>query len=119
MENKPLDFGKEIRLTDETTGGQKGSKAARMSLIPGYAQNIEAQVFGFGASEYDEHNWRRGYPWSWSYDALHRHLMAFWNGEDFDEKSGLPHLAHARAHTAMLLEFWHLQLGTDDRWRRR
>ena len=111
-----LDFGREIRLTDENTGGQKGSKLARLSLIPIYAQVEEAKVYGMGAEKYAPHNWRRGYPWSWSYDAMQRHLVQFWAGEDRDEESGLPHLAHARWHTGVLLEMWHYSLGTDDRF---
>jgi len=112
---KPLDFGKEVRLTDPVTGGQKGSKMARLALIPVYAQIEEAKVHGMGAAKYDEYNWRKGYPWSWSYDAMQRHLSAFWNGEDCDSESGLPHLAHARWHTGVLLEFLHYDVGTDDR----
>ena len=115
MGTKPLDFGREVRLTDEVTGGQKGSKLARISLIPVYAQIEEAKVYGMGAEKYAPHNWRRGYPWSWSYDAMQRHLTQFWNGEDLDEESGLPHVAHARWHTGVLLEFMRYDLGTDDR----
>jgi hypothetical protein len=111
----PLDFGKEIRLKDETTGGEKGSKQARPSLIPVFAQVEEAKVYGMGAEKYAAYNWRKGYPWSWSYDAMLRHLHTFWNGEDKDPESGLYHLAHARWHTGVLLEFLHYGLGTDDR----
>lgn len=110
-----LDFGKEIRLEDPETGGQKGSKLARPSLIPIYAQVEEAKVYGMGADKYAAHNWRKGYPWSWSYDAMTRHLQSFWHGEDCDPESGLPHLAHARWHTGVLLEFWHFGIGADDR----
>lgn len=118
MSTKPLDFGREVRLKDETTGGEKGSKLARVSLIPVYAQIEEAKVYGMGAEKYAPHNWRRGYPWSWSYDAMQRHLAQFWNGEDIDPESGLPHLAHARWHTGVLLEFMRYDLGTDDRMHR-
>lgn len=112
---KPLDFGEEVRLTDSNTGGQKGSKLARLDLIPVYAQVEEAKVHGMGATKYAPYNWRKGYNWSLSYAALQRHLVAFWNGEDTDPESGLPHLAHARWHTGTLLEFLHYGLGTDDR----
>jgi hypothetical protein len=112
---KPLDFGEEIRVTDESTGGQKGSKLARVDLVPVYAQIEEAKVHGMGAGKYSPYNWRKGYNWGLSYAAMQRHLMAFWNGEDLDPESGLPHLAHARWHTGVLLEFLHYGLGTDDR----
>lgn len=112
---EPLDFGREVRLTDPTTGGQKGSKLARLSLIPVYAQVQEAKVHGMGAEKYAPYNWRKGYPWSWSYDAMQRHLAAFWNGEDNDVESTLEHVAHARWHTGVLLEFMKYDIGTDDR----
>ena len=114
MTTKPLDFGEEVRVTDPETGGQKGVKIARLDLIPVYAQIEEAKVHGMGALKYAPYNWRKGYAWSLSYGAMQRHLAAFWNGEDFDE-SGLPHLAHARWHTGVLLEFMRYDLGTDDR----
>lgn len=115
MEIKALDFGDEVRVTDEKTGGQKGAKLARLDLIPVYAQVEEAKVHGMGAAKYAPYNWRKGYDWSLSYGALQRHLLAFWNGEDLDPESGLPHLAHARWHTGALLEFLHYGLGNDDR----
>jgi hypothetical protein len=68
-----------------------------------------------GATKYAPYNWRRGYDWSLSYGAMQRHLAAFWNGEDRDAESKLYHLAHARWHTGVLIEFLHYGLGTDDR----
>lgn len=112
---QPLDFGSEIRLTDPETGGEKGAKQAQLGLIPIYATVEEAKVHGMGAAKYAPYNWRKGYPWSWSYNAMLRHQLAYWNGEDRDPESGLPHLAHARWHTGVLLEFSAYGLGTDDR----
>lgn len=111
----PLDFGKEVRVTDPKTGGQKGTKLARLDLIPVLAQVEEAKVHGMGAVKYAPYNWRKGYEWGLSYGAMQRHLAAFWNGEDRDSESGLYHLAHARWHTGVLMEFLHYNLGTDDR----
>lgn len=111
----PLDFGEEIRITDPETGGQKGSKLARLDLIPVYAQIEEAKVYGMGAAKYAPNNWRLGYDWSLSYGAMMRHILAYWNGEDLDPQSGLPHMAHARWHTGVLLEFLRYDLGNDDR----
>lgn len=110
-----LDFGDEVRITDPITGGQKGAKLARLDLIPVLAQVEEAKVHGMGAVKYSPYNWRKGYEWGLSYGAMQRHLVAFWNGEDRDTESNLYHLAHARWHTGVLLEFLHYNLGTDDR----
>lgn len=112
-----VDFGDEVRVTDPETGGQKGSKLARFDLISPVAQIEEAKVYGTGATKYDDHNWRKGYAWSLSIAALHRHLIAFQGGEDVDPESGLPHMAHVRWHTGVLLEFAARGLGTDDRHR--
>lgn len=91
----------EIRTTS-VTGGQKGVKAQRHSLLPKHGLDVIAEVFGFGAQKYDDHNWRRGYEWSKSYDALQRHLTAWWDGEDIDPESGLSHLGHAGFHILVL-----------------
>jgi hypothetical protein len=85
----------EVRVVDPETGGEKGMKPVRHSLIPVKALNVIARVYHYGASKYAAHNWRKGYDWSLSYDACRRHLDAFWDGEDLDPESGLPHLAHA------------------------
>jgi hypothetical protein len=96
----------EVRATDSRTGGQKGRKPQVYSLIPMRAVGKIAEVFAFGARKYAAHNWRRGYAWSWSYDALQRHLTAFWDEhEDLDEETGLPHLAAAGFHVLVLLTF--------------
>lgn len=106
----------EVRATAES-GGQKGIKTQRLSLIPWLSVWKISEVYNFGAKKYADHNWRKGYPWSWSYDALIRHLTAWWEGEDTDSESGLSHLAHAGFHVLTLLWFQAFGRGTDDRWR--
>ncbi len=49
-----------------------------------------------GALKYGRHNYRAvGVRSSVYYDATMRHLTAYWEGEDIDPDSGLPHLAKA------------------------
>ena len=113
-------MSEEIRTTS-STGGQKGVKPQRHSLLPKQGLDAIAEVYAFGASKYAAHNWRRGYEWSKSYDALIRHAQAFWDGETYDEESGLNHLAHAGFHVLSMLT-WFAQQGEgadnpfDDRW---
>lgn len=95
--------------------GVKGVKAARHDLVPGYPIHKMAEVFGFGTKKYADRNWEMGYDWGKSYAAAMRHLLAFWNGEDNDSESSLPHLAHAMWHMAVLMEFQRNGLGTDTR----
>lgn len=121
----PLDFGPEWRATDPITGGSKGRKQAVFANMSLVADVYEARVHGFGVMKYPDEegapNWSRGMPWSWFYDALRRHIAAFWAGEDTNPESGLPHLAHARWMISNLIEYLEYGLGTDDRpaWRRK
>jgi hypothetical protein len=94
----------EQRVTSDT-GGQKGKKPERFSLIPVEPLREIARVYAFGAEKYDDDNWRKGYEWSLSYDALQRHITEFWMGEQIDEQSGLHHLAHAAFHLNALMVF--------------
>lgn len=110
-------MSQETRHTDPTTGGQKGRKAERFGLIPKDALGAVARVYAFGAQKYEDHNYLRGYPWSWSVDALYRHIAAWELGEACDPESGESHLAHVAWHTLALLAFGSRGLGTDDRYR--
>jgi hypothetical protein len=56
-----------------------------------------------GAAKYGRHNYRiAGVRASVYYDAAMRHLMAWWEGEDIDPDSGLPHVVKAMACFAVL-----------------
>lgn len=107
----------EVRVVDPVTGGAKGTKPRRYELLPWDAVGQIAEVYAFGATKYDDNNWRKGYKWSLSFGAMVRHLEAFWNGEDTDPESGLPHLAHAGFHILALLTYSTDGKGTDDRYK--
>lgn len=108
----------EVRAT-ASTGAQKGRKPQRYSLVPMGAIGEIAEVFAFGSEKYDDHNWRKGYPWSWSYDAMMRHFAAWWEGREgdggLDPESGYSHLAHAAWHAIVLLWFKEHYPEGDDR----
>lgn len=116
--------GQEKRVVDAATGGEKGSKLARMDLIPWGIVRELSEHFGRGARKYDERNWERGYKWSLSFAALHRHLEAFWSGEDIDsdpellDDDGVSRSRHIVAviwHACVLAYFSARGVGTDDR----
>ena len=88
-----------------STGGSKNRKPEAYSLIPVEFLAEVARVYNYGATKYSAENWRQGYPWSWSYDALGRHLAAFWSGQEIDPESGRHHLAHAAFHLASLYTY--------------
>jgi hypothetical protein len=112
---KPAAADGEVRVTDPTTGGQKGSKPAQFGALDPEALLQVALVAGFGAAKYDYLNYMRGFDWHLSYDALQRHVHEFWAGREIDEESGLPHMAHATWQCLCLLSFALHDLGTDDR----
>lgn len=106
----------EVRVKDPATGGEKGQKLCQMGALDPQSLMEVGKVAGYGGIKYERYNFAKGYKWSLSYDALQRHLMAFWNGEDRDGESGLYHLAHAAWHCLALLTFVIRGKGTDDRF---
>lgn len=118
--------GQETRVVDPNTGGAKGSKLARFDLLPWTILREVAEHFGRGARKYDERNWERGYAWSLSFAALHRHLDAFWARDSWDMDpslfdEGQPMVSHSRHiiavvwHALVLAFFEQFNRGTDDR----
>lgn len=75
-----------------------GSTKPGLSTIPCAPLYEVAAALLTGAMKYGKHNWR-AVPVRASvyYDASLRHIMAWWEGQDNDPESGLPHLAHAVA----------------------
>lgn len=104
----------EVRVTDPVTGGQKGSKLARFSLMPSDFLWALAEHYGRGAQKYEDRNWERGYKWSLTVDALQRHLNAWLLGEDDDPETGSSHLVAAAWHVIALWCFHRHGKGTDD-----
>jgi len=74
-------------------------------------------VMQHGASKYGVNNWRKteGFKYSRCYNALLRHMFAWWRGEDLDLESGISHLAHAMCNLIFL--FYHSKVNAkgDDR----
>jgi len=87
----------------------------QLSLLPVEALEFIAMVSTQGAKRVAPRNWERGMNWSEVFDALLRHLFAYWRGEDIDPKHGLPHLAHAGFWLLALLDFFIKGRGVDDR----
>lgn len=99
----------------EAVKGVKGVKLARYDLIPPEATWMEALVYGVGANKYADRNWEAGFQWGSSIAALERHLQLYKAGEDIEPEYGLPHMAHVRWHTGVLLSFYLRNAGIDDR----
>jgi hypothetical protein len=76
-----------------------------------------AKVLAIGAKKYGRDNWRKGMNWSRPYDALQRHLTAWWDGENADTESGLSHLFHAACEAMFLVTYEAKGIGVDDRYK--
>lgn len=104
----------ETRSIDPTTGGQKGTKIQKFSLIPAEFLWALATHYGIGAKKYADRNWEKGYRWSLSIDALERHLNAWKMGETYDMETGSHHLIAVAWHACALFIFQRRVRGTDD-----
>lgn len=82
-----------------------GSDKVPMHLWPKTATVLGVMGLLDGALKYGRSNWRAvGVRASIYYDAIDRHMSAWFEGEDIDPDSGLPHLAHVLATTAILVD---------------
>lgn len=82
-----------------------GSNKVPMHLWPKTATVLGAMGLLEGALKYGRANWRAvGIRASIYYDAIDRHMSAWFEGEDTDPDSGLPHLAHALASLAIIVD---------------
>jgi hypothetical protein len=87
----------------------------QISQVPSSLIIETAKVLEFGAQKYSRDNWKKGMSFLSVYDSLQRHLLAWKDGQDLDEESGLPHLAHASCNLAFLIEFSSTRKEFDDR----
>lgn len=99
-----------------SSGGEKGVKPEVFDQVPYDALMELGRVYGFGAAKYDAHNFRRGYEWSKSFNALIRHAFAWNNREDLDPESGLHHMAHVAWHAFNLIQLAQDHPEFDDRY---
>lgn len=84
---------------------RKNEGKPQLSFIPYEAQKQEALVWMFGTKKYSRDNWKKGLPFLSVCDSILRHINAYMQGETNDPESGLPHMAHIRCNTSMLIEF--------------
>jgi hypothetical protein len=105
--------GYEQQKTDP--GSKYDAGKLRMDLIPADSLRDLAEVYTFGAEKYEDEGWRKGISWKRIYGAVLRHLTAWFLGEDLDQESGLPHLAHACWGLMTLLNYSRNHKQLDDR----
>jgi hypothetical protein len=93
-----------------------GSSKLPMNLVPDTLQIMASMAFAEGASKYGAFNWRSAGVRSSIYKAAHdRHMSKWWNGEDVDAVTKVPHLASAMACLAIIADARLCGKLTDDR----
>ncbi|WZE63567.1 dATP/dGTP pyrophosphohydrolase [Maribacter phage Panino] len=89
---------------NEDLGKRYNSGKRRWSLVDFQSLEPMVEVLEFGATKYDDHNWKKGLKTTEIAESLLRHLVAFLNGEDNDPESGLSHIGHIQCN-AMFLSY--------------
>ena len=84
-------------------------------LLPWDAVQCIAKILAFGAKKYSPGNWEKGFEYSRCYNALMRHINAWWSGENLDADTGKSHLWHAGCNILFLIAFELRGTGNDDR----
>lgn len=85
-----------------------GSLKCPLSVIPSNVMWQLGLALLEGAIKYGRHNYRvSGVRSSIYYDAALRHLTAWWEGEDIDQDSGLPHVIKAIGSLVVLADAMH------------
>ena len=93
-----------------------GSAKLPLHLWPESATVLGTLGLLEGALKYGRGNWREaGVRASIYKDALERHVSAWFEGEEKDPDSGLPHLAHALACLAIIVDAQMCGKLVDDR----
>lgn len=104
--------------TDKPTNPKDalGSTRLPLNLVPATLKLYAALAFAEGAAKYGAYNWRvAGVRASIYKAALERHLEKWWNGEDADPQTGVPHLASVIACAGIVLDAELAGKLTDDR----
>ena len=91
-------------LKEEKQSGTKHDEGkADLSLLPRVGLEAEARALMFGEKKYGRYNYTMGFDSHRLVAAAMRHIVAYQDGEDLDQESGLSHLAHAKACLAMMI----------------
>lgn len=99
---------------------QEGTKydndKVRLDLMPIQALMEVGRVMTFGATKYEDNNWRKGMRWGRLIAASLRHIFAWLRGETYDPETKINHLAHACVNLLFILEYTATGTGIDDRY---
>ncbi|MFM9974519.1 MAG: dATP/dGTP diphosphohydrolase domain-containing protein [Beijerinckiaceae bacterium] len=88
--------GLNVSVPDKPTNPKDSQATNRLplDLVPATMKILAALAFAEGAAKYGSFNWRRsGVRASVYKAAIERHIESWWNGEECDPLTGVPHLA--------------------------
>ena len=104
------------KLADNNVKTAAAAGKPTLSAVPPVAIIALGAAMQDGANKYGKFNWRTtAVTASVFYDALHRHLLDWYNGEDFAPDSKIHHLAHLMAGCAIILDAIAAGVFKDDR----
>jgi len=105
-----------VSVKDTNPKDSIGSDKMPLHLWPNTATILGTLGLLDGAAKYGRSNWRAaGVRASIYYDALRRHMDAWFEGEDYAADSGVHHLGHALACLAILADAMSCGKLVDDR----
>lgn len=82
-----------------------GDAKPPITEIPPVAIFLMGQVMLRGSQKYGPFNWRdNGVDIRTYVNAMARHMFAYWDGQDCDPETGIPHLAHVMACCGIILD---------------
>jgi hypothetical protein len=88
-------------VRDKNVAGSKDAPyPSRFDLVSPIALQRVAQTYGEGAAKYDDHNWRKGMPFSSTLNHALAHIIAYMGGDKSED-----HLAHAAWNLFALMHF--------------
>lgn len=87
----------------------------RWSLLSWSFIREMVEVMEHGTEKHAPNDWQKGADYSLYFDALQRHINAWWSGETIDPDSGKHHLTHAACCCMILVWYSKKGVGKDDR----
>jgi hypothetical protein len=105
----------DVNSDDKGSGARYISGKVDFSLLPLCTLEDECRVWEYGKRKYAAWNWAKGMPWSVAFACMMRHMSAWQRGEENDQESGLPHIAHAMCNLRMLTLYAKTYTEGDDR----
>ena len=104
------------KLTDNNVKTAAAQYKPKTSAVPPIAIMALGEAMQTGADKYGIFNWRETtVSATVFYDAMMRHLQAWYSGEDFAEDTRVHHLAHVMAGAAIVIDSIHNETFNDDR----